>query len=340
MKIKLLIASCITLSVFFFTSCKESKTDANIAQEKDTTQEINEELQILNEKIAKDTTNAGLYFARATQYYQDSLPQPAMEDLLRAIAIDSNKTEYHLLLSDIYFQTGNMVYAIEEAKVARRIDKMDIDIKNKLAKYYVITRGYDNALLMTKEAHLVAPNNAQAYFIESIVYKEQGKEDLCLKALKNCIAKDPEYIDAHMQIATIYNRNKDKECLRFYDYVLKIDSSYMLARYGKAMFLQDNNELESAKREYDKMILIDKNYSNAYYNHGHILFMQDSIDKAERDFDRAIKVLPTYASAYYMRGKCSEKLGDKEAAIKDYEQALVFNEKLELAQKALESIKK
>lgn len=340
MKIKILIASCITVCIFLFTSCKESKTDANIAHEKDTTQEINEDLKILNEKIAKDTTNAALYFARATQYYQDSLPQPALEDLLKAISIDSSKTEYHLLLSDIYFQTGNMVYAIEEAKVARRIDKMDIDIKNKLAKYYVITRGYENALLMTKEAHLVAPNNAQAYFIESIVYMEQGKEDLCLKALKTCIDKDPEYIDAHMQLATIYNRKQDKECLRYYDYVLKIDSTYMLARYGKAMFLQENNQLENAKHEYDKMILIDKNYSNAYYNHGHILFMQDSIEKAKRDFDRAIKVLPTYADAYYMRGKCSESLGDIPAAIKDYEQSLVFKENLEIAKKALERLKK
>ena len=45
------------------------------------------------------------------------------------------------------------------------------------------------------------------------------------------------------------------------------------------------------------------------------------ITQAYTNFDIATKTDPLFVKAYYYRGLCSEKKGDKDAAIADYKQA-------------------
>jgi tetratricopeptide (TPR) repeat protein len=312
----------------------KAKTETKITPNK------NGLLDELNEKIKLDSTKANLYFARAQAYLQDTLVKPAISDLRRAIALDSLNTTYHMQLSDVYFNTGEMVYAIESGKTAHRINNRDINIKNKLAKYYLITQGYENAIILCRDAHVLDPTNADAYFIEAMIYAEKDDEPKCIEALKNCTAQDPEYTEAYMKIATIYNRKKDVLAIKYYDYAIKSDTTNMLARYGKAMFYQENNQIEKAIITYNEILQKDKNYTDAYYNLGYLYLGMDSIAKAKRHFEIATKVSPANSKAYYMKGLCSEALKDYVAALIDYKQSLNFDDKNNLTIEAIARMEK
>ena len=97
------------------------------------------------------------------------------------------------------------------------------------------------------------------------------------------------------------------------------------------MFYQSLNEFANAIKTYRSLINLQPQFHQTYYNIGYIYYNQSVFDTAYRHFDMAIKVSPSYANAYYMRGQCSEQQGDKSAALSDYRQALIFNEKLEEA---------
>jgi len=331
---------CVAIALLFLYSCKENNNLSNNHTQKDTIihDADNAQIKYLSDAIAKDSTQADLFFTRANLYLQDTMIVEAVKDLRQAIHIDSSKTAYRMALSEVYFQSGELVYAIEEAKIAHRINNLDIDIKNRLAKYFMLTKGYENALKLTKDAHIVAPQDAESYFIEGMIYYEMQLKDKAIGSLKKCIEQDPEYIDALMQLATIYNRDKSKEAIRYYDYVIRIDSMNMLAHYGKAMYYQDNKEYDAAKKVYRNMIVINKNATNAYYNLGYIYMHQDSIDIAIRQFEIAIRVAPTYADAYYMRGLCYEAKKDYVMAKVDYKQCLTFKEDHTQAKGALKRI--
>ena len=66
----------------------------------------------------------------------------------------------------------------------------------------------------------------------------------------------------------------------------------------------------------------------------------DSLGKALNNFEIATKVDPTEAVYYYYRGFVKEKMGRKDEAKQDYEQALKFDSKLEQAKSALAKFKK
>ncbi len=295
----------------------------------------NDLIKNLSQKIALDSNSATLYYARAQAYLKDTLIKPAVADLRQAIALDSMNTAYRLQLSDVYFNTGEIIFAIEEGKIAHRINKNDINTKNKLAKYYMLTKGYDNALLLCNESHMLDPTNADAYFIEAMVYADKNEDKKCIDVLLKCTAQDPTYSEAYMKIATIYNRKKDVQAIKYYDYVLKIDSNNLLAMYGKAMYYQNNNRIKQAIEIYNNMILKDKNYTDAYYNLGYIYFDTDSIAKAQRHFEMATKTNPTHAPSYYMIGVCFEALKRYVEALVAYKQSLVFDDKNTLTKTAI-----
>jgi tetratricopeptide (TPR) repeat protein/S1-C subfamily serine protease len=66
----------------------------------------------------------------------------------------------------------------------------------------------------------------------------------------------------------------------------------------------------------------------AYMNRGNLKFEIGQKDAAIDDYDRAITLNPKSARAYYNRGNAKSDLGYKKAAIADYDRAIALNPKL------------
>ena len=86
----------LTFIVFILFSCgndKEPKIDAKVDQNP---------VEFLTSEIVKNPNNPELYFKRAEIFYENETYQDAVDDLSKAVALDSNKFQYYHLLADVY----------------------------------------------------------------------------------------------------------------------------------------------------------------------------------------------------------------------------------------------
>jgi len=80
-----------------------------------------------------------------------------------------------------------------------------------------------SALLYFKEAISIAPGYAQAHFLLSNVYHEQGKENLERKELERAVEIAPQYVEAQYQLGVLLlKQNEPEEANKHFNKIMEI----------------------------------------------------------------------------------------------------------------------
>lgn len=279
---------------------------------------------VITKQMEAEPKNAALYFKRAMalrQLQEDSL---ALMDLQTAVAMDSSKAPYFSAIGELLFEHKDMEGSIKWFKKAISINAKDPVAHLKFAKMLMFISDNQQAFKEINTVLRQDPYNAEAYFLKGMVYKNLNDTAKAISSFQTSVQVDPGYQPSILQLAMIYAVKKDSLALHYFDNAFAADTTQMVALHGKAMFYQDNGQLEKAKLEYKKCVLHDPQYADAFFNMGWILMQQDSLDKAIKQFNMVTKIEPDNAEAYYNRGVCFELLKRKPEALSDYKQALEF----------------
>lgn len=348
---KIALAFALLWMVSYLTSCtNNTKTADNQEKTIDTlaNQAVNKkikqspQIQLLGLKIKADSTNATLYFTRGNMFLQAQDVASAAQDFTKALVLDFTNATYYLATADLYFSAEQLKVAIGllEKGIKNVGDKKGkTKMQIELGKYYLYVQKYQESIDNLDAAIKVDAKNAQAYFWKGMNYRDQQKDKQAIALLEKAVTLDKEFYNAHIILALLYNAAKSPKTIEHYQKAIDIDPTSIEAHYGKAMFWQEQGETDKALAEYRTLISKNPQYQDAYYNIGYIYFNQKDYQKALDNFTIAIRMSPTYAKAYYMRGLSAEKMGNKKEARLDYERAINFDPKLELAKKALENLK-
>lgn len=279
----------------------------------------------LTEQIQSQPANANLYFQRGNAYHKLKDDSLALEDFKKAASLDSTRSEYMSAIGDLMFEHKDIEGSIKWFKKSIELNPKDVTSHLKFAKMLVYTAQYQDAF---NEINIVLRQdvyNPEGYFLKGIIYKNMKDTLKAISSFQTAVQVDPGYRDAMLQLGLIYAARKNQIAATYFDNAFKADTTDVFPLYAKAMFHQENNNLEEAKTVYRKCILYDPQYGNAYFNTGWILMQQDSLEKAIRQFDLVTRIEPGNAEAHYNKGLCYEMLQKKQEAISEYKQALVFD---------------
>jgi tetratricopeptide (TPR) repeat protein len=317
MQVKLSIRKFLFIPVIFvlaFSACKNEKSadeSANGVKSKDS-------FAKLNEDIAANPNRADLLYQRAKIFIQRDVMNQAFEDLSRATAIDSTNTEYLMLLADVAFKTFQIKRASDSFEKVVKLDPQNKDAYLKLSELYFYVKGYQKSLLYSNEALKLDKNLVRAYYLRGFAYKEMGDTGKAVSSFNTVIDLQPDY-DAFIQLGNIYAARNNPLAVQYYNNALKVEVNSTEALYNRGLFFQNAGEIGKAVADYNAIIKIDPNYSDAYFNLGYInSVLSSNWNEAIRFYTEAIKVNDQYAEAFFNRGVCYEKIGNKEAAQKDF----------------------
>ncbi|MBK9506255.1 MAG: tetratricopeptide repeat protein [Chitinophagaceae bacterium] len=300
-------------------------------------EQLTPQIADLSLQINGNPQNAGLYYARANEYFNFGNLKFALDDYKKAFLLDSTNATLALGLSDCLFELNNADGAIGILKDYLKTDPDNIDIMLNLAiDYYLLPKPqYQKAIEVLNDVLKVDVQNSEAYFYKGMIYKETTDTTKAISNFQTAVEADPDYYDAYMQLGLLYAEQNNDIAIKYFDNAIALNDGSNEAHYAKAKYYQDRGRISEAIGFYKKMIVADPQDANAIYNLATIYFGIDSIQQAYRFYELAIKQAPAKAMGYYGKGLCAEELKNKEEAISLYNQALNLDPDLKVAEERL-----
>ena len=307
-------------------------------------QSIAGNVEALTNAIAKDSSDAQLYYLRADFYYTHKQIDLALKDALSAVRLDSLNATYYVLLSDIYFAQKETDLTEETLQKAITIDKKRNDARLKLAELYYFEQMYDQCIATIDEATKLNAYNPTGYLIKAFCYKDKRDTANYLRMLYLVKDQNPKEIKVHLELGYYYQQKKSPEAIPHYQNALIIDPNNEEVHYNLGQLYYELDDIENAKEQYNILISLDTKsiYSkNALYNMGYIAMNVDKdLNEAINYFSKAIEQDNLFAQAYQARGEAYENLQKYDEARSDYEKCLKIDINNEAALAGLNAIDK
>jgi Flp pilus assembly protein TadD len=113
-------------------------------------------------------------------------------------------------------------------------------------------------------------------------------------------------------------------CIAVFTEILEADPQCAKVYQARAIACLRLNDNDAAIEDIDAAIKCEPENARLYYHKGAILFKAEVLDEALKCLTRAIDLAPDYAPAYTLRSEVYERLGDKDAAGLDMNNAMVL----------------
>ena len=310
----------ISVLIAFF-SCNNSHS----GEEKKTEMEqtpitISEVIELFNDSIAHDSTNAMLYLHRAQAYMAKEQVGNAMIDIHKALQLNPNNVDTYLMLADVYYMLGDENNINATLNRASEIDQQDARPLVKLGELNLLRQNYNLAAAYLDKAIKTQPFNPRAYFVKGM-YCIMAQQDT-VSALRNfelASGQDENFYDPVEQICRIYAAQQPPYAL---DYLRKVQRHFpdkANSRYELALYLQSHAEPEEALRHYDTLLMQQTDNYIVLYNIGYVNYVYLENNEVALDyFNRSLEVNPNYLDAYFNKGRVLEQMGDYAQAMDIY----------------------
>lgn len=284
----------------------------------------NPALDAINQKIEADPRNPQLYAERAALYHEMASYDNALLDLETAISMDSLQPSFYHLLTDVYISYFKSWQGLRVMNKAAELFPQDIPTLLKLAKTQLLLKMYAESLQTIDKILNIDPQNADAYMLMGIGFKESGDTARAINSLQKAVNANPELIDAWITLGQLHEAKGHAVAGKYYTSAVEMAPDNVLALHAKADYLSRFNDLPGALALYRQIVALDSTYKDAYFNSGLLYLDLDSIPQAYRQFDLAIRESPLHVRAYFYRGYSAERMGNKTQAVDDYKAVLRF----------------
>ncbi len=329
-------------SLFLFSCGNEpiNEVSEEVPTQDTTASEQVTEFKAINELLKDDINNSELYLKRAKLYMKYNDVSSAVNDLDRAIKVDSLIPEYYLLKAELLKSQDKLKESKEALDKCLYVDNENIPARIGLGWLALILRNHKQALdyadaVLRRDIH-----SAEAYYLKGMIFEDKQDTVRAISSFATAIEQENDYFDAYMHLALLHFDAPNTLSKGYFKNALRIDSNSLEALYGFGMICQERGDYNEAIETYYKILNIHE-YREPHFNLGYIHQEYLKVyDVAIEHYTNAIKVEPKYLDAYFNRALCYEQRDELKKAEKDLRYALELNPQYTNAAVALERILK
>lgn len=327
------------LPLLVLFSCGESSSTKKDRKQKDTTSNLVDEITLINKKLVDDPNNAALYHDRSIIYLNRGIYDKSMNDVLRALSIDSLNPEYLYSKGDVFFAQMRFDEATTAFAKCLKQEPGHINANLKMAKILMYLRQYKDAIKHIDLALKTDINLAEGYFLKGVLFQYAGDSTKAASSFQTALEQKTDYYDAYVTLGLLYASRKDSLAVQYYNSALSLRPKSQEALYNLAMYYQESGKFDKAFATYNKLLDINPNLAQGHYNKGYIhLVFQGDLKNAMVQFDSALFINPNYLEAYHNRGLTYREMKKFKEARADFKTALKLDPQFELSAKELEDM--
>jgi len=193
------------------------------------------------------------------------------------------------------------------------------DLYNKRAKFYLLSRQFDNALKDVRKAISIDGSKSSSYVTLSDIYLLMGKPEESRDALKKAIAENPRDVDAFQKLAKLYLIIKDyKNCYLTVKQLLELDHGNSSGYYTRAIALLEQGDTLRAVDDLKQAVDKNQQFYEAYLELGELYAIKHD-PLAELYLKNALNIRPQSREILYMLGYYYQETGKYDKALGTYQ---------------------
>jgi tetratricopeptide (TPR) repeat protein len=330
-------------AVFFLVSCGNDATDDienEVVVQDSTETEQEAEFRAVNNLLKDNINDPVLYLRRARLYMKYDDLSSAVNDLDRAIKVDSLSIDYYLLKAELLKKQDKL----NESKIVldqcMAIDNENIPARIELGWLALIAQNYKQAMDYADAALKRDVHNAKAYHLKGMIFQETLDTTLAISSFRTAIEQENDYYEVYIQLGLLHFNQPNNLAKEYLKNALRLDSNSLEALYAYGMICQEKGDYNEAIATYHKILTINE-YREPYFNLGFIHQEYLKVyDVAIENYSKAIAIEPKYVDAYYNRALCYEQRDELKKAATDLRHALKLDPQFTYAAVALERVLK
>jgi tetratricopeptide (TPR) repeat protein len=183
----------------------------------------------------------------------------------------------------------------------------------------------DLAVDLIRRALALDPNYAEAHSNLANALKDNGQLDEAVAACRHAIALRPSYAEAHNNLGNaLIGKGRLEEAIAVFRRAIALNPNLSGAHNNLGNALKDKGQLQEAIVAYRQAIALRPNYAEAHNNLSAVLIDEGQLEEAIAACRQAIVLRPDYAEAYINLGNAMMGEGRLEEAIAAYRQAIAL----------------
>jgi len=302
-------------------------------------------IDALTKDIKINPDNMTLRVARCEAYSAEGMLKEAESEARLIYEKDKTNWKAARLLAWTYLENNKSKPAIKVLEQALEIHPDTLMLLLVHSEMNLLIKNYNVALISSEKVLKLSPLNVEALFMRGQILKYMGDTLNAIGNFQTAVEQDADHIDAYMQLGNVFSAKKEKIAVQYYDNALRIDSTSYEALKGKAAFYhqnytKDNGFLEKTEAAYERLIYHHPQEANGSYDYALFFMEEEDYEQAAHFMGIATQYDPTFGDAYYYEGLALEKLGQMDAAITAYNNAVNNGNRFKRAEKALERLGK
>ncbi len=321
----------LTCAVLLF-SCKSEQSSDIRRSDQSSVDPILAGMEKAVEAAPNDVT---VRLEKAAYLYKNEQYDLALQDINKAISIDSTNWDIHHFKADILLDYYKSKEAVETLENILATEPTRIPTLLKLAEFHHILKDYNSSISSINEVIRLQSYNPEAFFMLGMNFRALDQLKEAKGSFLRAVELDADLTDAWILLGNIAEEEKDERAETYYQNAVRSNPKSIEALHSLAYFLQNQDRVLDAIDLYRQINVLDTQYEDAYLNTGILYISIDSLTQAKEHFQILKKINPANPFGYYYSGLAEEYAGNPDQAKIEFENALRLKPDYQKAAEAL-----
>lgn len=185
------------------------------------------------------------------------------------------------------------------------------------------------------EKSAVEYGNPETFFQKGKTKYDEQRYHESFNYLKQALVIDPTFAKAYFGLGYLYARfEMDDAAVRMYEMALRFDPNHADATNNLGMMYYHAGNYDDALQLFQKAVALNDQNADYEYNLGSVYLDKDQPDDALQAFQKAAAIRPDDASIYNNLAVTYEKLGKKQEAMATWQKVMQYSKDADLTQNA------
>lgn len=270
-------------------------------------------------------SNAGGYVCRGLARAGKGELRAARDDLDQAVRLDGDRPEAVVARGYVHYQLGALDAAIADFRRSLVLDASSADAQRFLGVALIDKGDTEAGMKAFDDAIRAAPNDPWPHMLRSVGAAAAGNRDAALRDVATALRiLGDNNSNARLARGVVYYHlgelDKAREDM---DAAIRLDASNGQAHNALGRLLIRQRDFVRAGQSLDTAARLLPGTWGILRNRALAAVERKDIAAARRDINASIEISTAFAESFYVRGLVNEAEGQRNAAIADYEQALI-----------------